>query len=217
MHFRVADLKATWPRLLRAGVRPKSAPTYWTIDESMAAWDSQSWDLDGTLLDVYQMEGRPEIFPPLGRDLATEVESVAIHVESAERSRDFYQALGYSLFFDKTFEQLGEFLHLPAHVALRDINLYKLDRSPVGRIEIVELVGFPGRRVQPRARPPNHGILSISFVTRELDAIGEVLPRAGGEVTAGPYRTAAPVFGEALALSARGPDGEALEFLQPLG
>jgi len=214
-NYRVPSVHATWEKLVAAGVKPKSPPTHWHVDETMAAWDSQCWDLDGTLLDVYQMEGRPDLFPDLGGDAAGEIETMAIHVESADRSRRFYEAIGYTLLFDKTIDDLGAFFHLPQGVALRDVNLYKPDRSPIGRIELVELVGHPGRPVRERAVPPNHGILSLSFVAGDLGAVREAVARGGGEATTPDYRTAAPVFGPARAFNAVGPDGEALEFIQP--
>lgn len=217
VNIRVPNIHTTWSRLCAAGARQKSPPTRWNVDESMVAWDSQCWDVDGTLLDVYQMEGRKDLFPDLNSDTATAIETVAIHVESADRSRAFYEGLGFTLFFDKTIENLGEFFHLPAGVALRDVNLYKIERSPIGRVEIVELVGYPGRRVQPRARPPNFGILSVSFITGDLDAARQVVLRFGGQVSTADYRTVVPVFGLARVCHAIGPDGEALEFVQPVG
>jgi catechol 2,3-dioxygenase-like lactoylglutathione lyase family enzyme len=211
LNMRVPDVHATWERLRDHGARPKSGPTRWDVDATMVAIDSQAWDPDGTLLDVYTMEGRPEIFTPLGT-AASPIETIAIHVEDADRSRDFYFGLGYSLFFDRRIADLNTFFHLPAGVALRDVNLVKPELSYIGRIEIVQLEGTRGVRVQSRAAPPNHGILSITLDTDDCDAaiaqavgLGAVRCGAAVDVDWG-------AAGRQRSGTVYGPDGELIEF-----
>jgi catechol 2,3-dioxygenase-like lactoylglutathione lyase family enzyme len=197
--------------LLSAGAKPKSAPTRWNVDETMVAIDSQCWDPDGTLLDVYTMEGRPDIFTPLG-STASAIETIAIHVANADRSRDFYFGLGYSLFFDKRIENLNAFFHLPNAVVLRDVNLVKSELSYIGRIEIVQLEGLEGVRVQNRAAPPNVGILSITFDTDDCAAARELALRLGakpcGDLVSADWGAA----GSQRSCTIFGPDGELIEF-----
>jgi catechol 2,3-dioxygenase-like lactoylglutathione lyase family enzyme len=211
LNLRVADVHLTWRELLDRGARPKSGPTRWNVDATMVAIDSQCWDPDGTLLDVYTMEGRADIFTPLGSS-ASAVETVAVHVENADRSRDFYFGLGYSLFFDRRIADLNTFFHLPAGVALRDVNLAKPELGYIGRIEIVQLEGTEGARVQPRAAPPNHGILSISFDTDDCDAAFALALDLGAAPCAAPAEIDWGPAGVQRSGTVYGPDGELIEF-----
>jgi catechol 2,3-dioxygenase-like lactoylglutathione lyase family enzyme len=211
LNMRVPDVHATWERLRAGGARPKSGPTRWNVDETMVAIDSQAWDPDGTLLDVYTMEGRPGIFTPLGTT-ASPVETIAIHVENADRSRDFYFGLGYTLFFDRRIADLNTFFHLPAGVALRDVNLVMPGSGYIGRIEIVQLEGTEGVRVQPRAAPPNHGILSITFDTDDCDAAVALALSLGATRCGDPVDVDWGAAGLQRSGTVYGPDGELIEF-----
>jgi catechol 2,3-dioxygenase-like lactoylglutathione lyase family enzyme len=216
LNIRVPDIRAHWPRILGAGATPKSGPTHWVVEQGMEAWDSLSWDPDGTLLDAYTTTGRPDVFRDLqGR--ASELETVAIHVGDADRAKRFYCALGYSTFFDRRIDDLGAFFHLPDGVVLRDVNLYKPECSGIGRIEIVQYEGLPGLPVGPRARPPRRGILSISFECDDLDAAVASVRREGGEVGSAPLDLELPGVGPVRAVAATAPDGEQLEFYQRRG
>ena len=211
VNIRVPDIRSHWTRIIGAGAKPKSGPTHWVVEAGLEAWDSLSWDPDGTLLDAYTITGRPDVFRDLeGR--ASELETIAIHVGDADRSKRFYTALGYSTFFDRRIDDLGAFFHLPDGVVLRDVNLYKPEHSGIGRIEIVQYEGLPGEPVGPRARPPRRGILSISFEADDLEAIATLVRGHGGTAESAPQRVVLPGVGAAEALRATGPDGEGLEF-----
>lgn len=211
VNIRVPDIRSHWTRIIGAGAKPKSGPTHWVVEAGMEAWDSLSWDPDGTLLDAYTISGRPDVFKDLqGR--ASEIETIAIHVGDADRSKRFYTALGYSTFFDRRIDDLGAFFHLPDGVVLRDVNLYKPERSGIGRVEIVQYEGLAGEPVGPRARPPQRGILSISFETDDLEGAAGLVREHGGTIDTAPQRVVLPGVGAAEALRARGPDGEGLEF-----
>lgn len=213
LNLRVEDVYATWRELLAAGVRPKSGPMRWNVDPTMVAIDSQCWDLDGTLLDVYTMEGRPEIFTPLdGR--ASAIETLALHVRDAERSWRFYEGLGYALFFDRRIDDLGAFFHLPAGVVLRDVNLIKAERSSIGRIEIVELEGLPGQPVRDRACPPAHGLLSMTFEVGDIEAALAHARRLGADPLGPVYVADLQPWGPRRCVSVYGPDGELIEFAE---
>jgi catechol 2,3-dioxygenase-like lactoylglutathione lyase family enzyme len=213
LNIRVPDIRAKWPDILAAGAKPKSGPTHWVVEPGMEAWDSLSWDPDGTLVDVYQMIGRESVFKPI-EGLASEIETVAIHSSDADRMRAFYTGLGYTVFFDRRITDLSAFFHLPSHVALRDVNLMKPELSTVGRIEIVQYEGLPGERVGRKARPPNLGILWISFEASDIDSAQREVAALGatdiGTITASDV----PGVGAARLFMADGPDGERLEFLQ---
>ncbi len=211
LNIRVPDIRSHWTRIIGAGAKPKSGPTHWVVEAGMEAWDSLSWDPDGTLLDAYTITGRPDVFKDLqGR--ASELETVAIHVADADRSKRFYTALGYSTFFDRRIDDLGAFFHLPEGVVLRDVNLYKPECSGIGRIEIVQYEGLPGNPIGPVARPPRRGILSISFECDDLEAAASLVRDHGGAVESPAAEVELPGAGAVRALAATGPDGEMLEF-----
>jgi len=216
LNFRVPDCRATWERLQAQGATPRSAPQRWSIEDGMHAWDSQAFDLDGVLLDVYETEPGDarsrRLFPPLTGG-ANDLETVAIHVADADRSRAFYAALGYETYFDRTIRGMEGFFHLPAGTGLRDVNLVMQDRPHVGCIEIVQYPEIPGVQLRDRARPPNLGILSISFEAHDLAEVEYVTRRHGAvPIVAERYVAALPPFGEASVYACYGPDGEALEF-----
>lgn len=213
VNIRVPDIVASYGAMLAAGARAKSRPTRWEVEPGLEAWDSLCFDPDGTLLDVYTVSGRPDVFAPI-EGLATEVETVAIHTADAHRSRDFYLGLGYSLFFDRLITDLSSFFHLPEHVALHDINLYKPELSTVGRIEIVQYRGLPGEPVGARARPPRLGILAISFETSDVAAAQARLRELGSPDIGPVSQIMLPGIGLTLAFAADGPDRERLEFYQ---
>ncbi len=216
VNIRVPDIRSHWTRIIGAGAKPKSGPTHWVVEPGLEAWDSLSWDPDGTLLDAYTITGRTDVFKDL-QDRASEIETIAIHVGDADRSKRFYTALGYSTFFDRRIDDLGAFFHLPDGVVLRDVNLYKPELSGIGRIEIVQYEGLPGEPIGPLARPPRRGILSISFETDDLDAAAGLVREHGGTVETAAARVDLPGVGAADALRACGPDGEGLEFYTPRG
>ena len=217
LNFRVSDCRATWERLQAAGATPRSAPHRWSIEAGSEVWDSQAFDPDGVLLDVYETDAHDErsrrLFPPLADGVANDLETVAVHVADADRSRAFYAALGYETFFDRTIRGMEGFFHLPPGTALRDVNLVMQDRPHVGCMEIVQYPGIAGVPLRDRARPPNLGILSISFEAHDLAEVEYVTRSLGAEpIVAERYVTSLPPFGEASVYACHGPDGEALEF-----
>lgn len=217
LNFRVADLGAFWPRLLAAGAAAKSPPRFWRVGPELAAWDSQAYGPDGVLLDVFEVEGRAvERLGPLA-GVASELQTVALHVSDAERSAAFYGALGYETLYDTVIERMEGFFGLPPGTRLRNVNLMRRPHSPNGRVELAEYVGAGGRPLVERAVPPNTGLLSASFKAASLEAAAELLLELGafpvGE--AGPL--AMPPWGEVRLRTFRGPDGELLEVFEAPG
>ncbi len=213
VNIRVPDVRAIHAALLAAGARQKSPPTHWVIEPGHSAWDSLSWDPDGTLLDVYTTEGRPDIARPIA-GVASALETIAIHVGDAGRAREFYQALGFALFFDRQIDDLGAFFHLPDGVVLHDVNLYKPQYSGIGRVEIVQYRGLPGAPLGRGARAPRLGIHSISFETDDLIGSLATVHAAGGTLLTDPVTTTLPGLGRVRLAMAEGPDQEWLEFYE---
>jgi len=213
LNFRVPDLSTAWPRLLANGAKGRSEPTYWNVTDDLGAWDSQCFDPSQILLDVYQTRGREDVFPEL-TTAANDLETVALHVADAERSRRFYASLGFEPLFDRTIANMGSFFHLPDHVGLRDVNMMQPGGPHVGCIEIVQLIGQSGESLQERARPPNLGIFGISIETASLGEAEGRIRDHGLELIAGPLVTITPPFGRVHSFTCHGPDGEMLAFFQ---
>ncbi|HSN71786.1 MAG TPA: VOC family protein [Steroidobacteraceae bacterium] len=213
LNFRVPDLASAWPRLLANGATARSEPTFWEVTDEIGAWDSQCFDPSRILLDVYETRGREDVFPRL-MSPANDLETVAIHVADAERSRRFYASLGFEPLFDRTIANMGAFFHLPDHVGMRDVNMLQAGRPHVGCIEIVQLIGCPGESLKERARPPNLGIFGISIETESLGEAECRIREHGLELIAGPLVTITPPFGRVHSFTCHGPDGEMLAFFQ---
>ncbi len=214
LNVRVPDIHSTIDRLRAAGGRSRSEPTHWTVTPDLSAWDSLSYDPEGVLLDVFQLE------PGDGSPLAdydgrpSELQTVAIHVGDARRSAAFYAALGYEVLYDKLIENMESFFHLPSGTGLHNINLYVPGGSLNGRVELAQYVGFPGERQRDRAVPPNLGILSVSMETDDLKATADLLGGLGAEPVCDPVELDLPPYGPALVQTFFGLDGEVLEFYQ---
>ncbi|WP_067186145.1 VOC family protein [Microtetraspora niveoalba] len=216
LNIRVDEIHSAVARLRAAGGRTKSEPAHWTVTSDLSAWDSLSYDPDGNVLDVFQLEAAE------GSALAdydgrpSELQTVAIHVSDARASADFYAALGYVELYDKLIEGMESFFRLPPGTGLRNINMYAPGSPLSGRVEIAQYVGFPGAPQRDRAVPPNLGILSVSPATADLAATAALVTRLGGEPASPPVELDLPPYGPALAQSFFGLDGEVLEFHQPL-
>ncbi|MCC5577296.1 VOC family protein [Microtetraspora sp. AC03309] len=216
LNIRVNDIHAAIGRLRAAGGRAKSEPTHWTVMPDLSAWDSLSYDPDGVVLDVFQLE------PAEGSALAgydgrpSELQTVAIHVGDARASADFYGALGYVELYDKLIEGMESFFRLPPGTALHNINMYVPGDTLNGRVEIAQYVGFPGSRQHDRAVPPNIGILSVSLATDDLAATAALVTGLGAEPVCAPVELDLPPYGPALVQTFFGLDGEVLEFYQCL-
>ncbi len=215
LNIRVDDIHAAVARLREAGGRTKSEPSHWTASAGLAAWDSLSYDPDGNILDVFQLE--PAEGSPLadydGRPSA--LQTVAVHVSDARASAGFYAALGYVELYDKLVEGMESFFRLPPGTGLRNINMY-VPRSPAaGRVELAQYVGFPGVQQRDRAVPPRLGILSVSLATDDLAATAALVTGLGGTPVCPAVELDLPPYGPVLARSFFGPDGEVLEFHQP--
>ena len=215
LNIRVANIKAVLGRIEAHGGQLRSGPTQWNPSPQLPAWDSLSYDPDGVLLDVFQIDATAD--SPLAdfdQD-CSEIQTVAIHVSDAARSAKFYAALGYVQLYDKLVEGLEEFFGLPAGTALHNINLYMPGQPACGRVELAQYVGFPGRQQRERAVPPNLGILSASLRAADLTAATEQLRSLGAESVSEAGAVDLPPYGPAMVQCYFGLDGEVLELFEP--
>ena len=215
LNIRVPEIEPAVARLRANGGRAKSDPSYWKVSEELSAWDSLSYDPDGVVVDVFQLEVAEGSLLANYDDRCSALQTVAMHVSDARRSARFYAALGFRPMYDKLVENMESFFKLPPGTGLHNINLHMPGDSPIGRIEIAQYVGWPGHPLRDIAKPPNLGILSLSLQTNDIGATQLLLQSIGAEPRGDLVTVEFPVFGEAQTRAYYGPDGECLEFFQP--
>lgn len=216
LNIRVPEIKAAIAGVTGHGGRSKSEPTYWTVTPDLSAWDSMSYDPDDILLDVFQLEAAPGSTLSAYDGRPTSLQTVAIHSSDAVRSAIFYAALGFRPLYDKKLENMEGFFHLPEGTSLHNINMMQPDAPEVGRLEIAQYVGWPGRSQRDRAVPPAVGILSASLETDDLSATEALLSAIGTEPVSDRVELDMPGLGPIAARSYFGPDDEVLEFFERL-
>jgi catechol 2,3-dioxygenase-like lactoylglutathione lyase family enzyme len=214
LNFRIPEIRAAMSAIRDNGGRAKSEPTHWTVTPQLSAWDSLSYDPDGIILDVFQLE------PAAGSILSnydgrpSALQTVAIHSSDARRSAMFYAALGFRPLYDKLLVDMEDFFQLPKGTSLHNINMMKPEAPEVGRMEIAQYVGWPGQDQRDRAVPPALGILSVSLETDDLAATEALLHSIGAEPAGDRVTVELPGLGTVAARAYFGPDGELLEFYQ---
>jgi catechol 2,3-dioxygenase-like lactoylglutathione lyase family enzyme len=215
VNFRVKDIQAAWNLLGQSGAREKSKPTYWEVDRNIAAWDSQCYDPEGTLLDVFQVVGDIEriLGPFVPGHEASEVQTLALHCADARRSQAFYQGLGFQPLYDRVIEHLSTFFGLPPGTSVHNINLIMPGPRPNGRVELAQYIGVPGRSLKARTAPPARGPLMMSLQAENMDAAAIRLKNLGARPIA-KTRYHSPPFGEVLAATWFGPSDEVIEVFE---
>jgi catechol 2,3-dioxygenase-like lactoylglutathione lyase family enzyme len=213
--FRVKDVNVAWDMLNRAGARDKLKPTYWEVEQNIAAWDAQGADIDGTLLGVFQVIGEIErALGPLrpGRD-TTEAQTLAIHVADARHSEAFYVGLGFESLYDRVVDHLWDFYGLPQGTKVHRINLIKRGDQPAGRVELIQHIGLPGRTLKARTAAPGRGPLMMSLEVKNLEEATARMKNLGAKAIANGHYDSPP-FGMVNAGTFFGPNDEVIELFQ---
>ena len=215
VNFRVKEIHEAWERLGQSGAREKSRPAYWEVDQNVAAFDSQCYDPDGTLLDVFQIVG--EIARTLGpfqdgHD-ASEVQTLSIHCADARRSAAFYAALGFEPLYDRVIDHVWSFFDLPKGTQIHNINLIMPGARPTGRVELAQYIGLPGRSLKARTAAPGRGPLMMSMQVQGLEQ-ATVRIKALRAKPIGTSRYDCPPFGRVSAATFFGPDDEVIELFE---
>ncbi len=215
VNFRVREINAAWDLLGRSGAKEKSKPTYWEVEQNIAAWDSQCYDPDGTLLDVFQVVGEIErTLGPFaeGRD-ATEIQTLAVHCFDARRSEEFYVGLGFEPLYDRVIEHLWHFLGLPQGTKVHNINLVMRGERATGRVELVQYMGVPSRSLKARSAAPGRGPLMMSLLVNNLEKATARIKSLGGKPI-GVARYDSPPFGPVASATFFGPSDEVIELFE---
>lgn len=224
LNYRVRDLYAAVARLAPLGLtappwapgarREPPTPYHWVLHD-VEVWDSMSLDATGALLDIYEIVKGPELLGSLAGDVSP-VETMAIHVTDALRSRAFYEGLGYGLWYEQLVEPQA-FLGMPPGSSIHNINLMQGGTTVPGRIELAQRIGEGDvHPMAQRAVPPATGYLSVSFETDDLAVASKLALALGATPVAGGAPVAAdlPGLGRVRLAVFLGPDGEALELYQ---
>ncbi|GIX32223.1 MAG: hypothetical protein KatS3mg125_0179 [Lysobacterales bacterium] len=215
LNYRCQDLAERLSCIAEAGGKP-GKPTRWQVSEQVIVEDSMNADPDGTHLDLFCYEKGGELRGPLSTPVSV-LQTVAIATRDLERSKRFWEALGFVELFDRVldFPELQQLLNSPEPVRIRNANLMKDGRIVPGRIEMFCYLGVgerPEQRLADKARPPASGILMVSLLSDDPEADGALIERAGGRIIAR-MSGLRPGFGRGRALLAEGPDGEAIELI----
>lgn len=213
--FRVKDVNTAADLLNRAGAREKSKPTYWEVEQNIAAWDSMCADIDGTLIGVFQVLGEIErALGPLrpGRD-TTEAQTLAIHCADARHSEAFYVGLGFESLYDRVVDHLWDFFGLPQGTKVHKINLIKRGDHPAGRVELIQHIGMPGRSLKARTAAPGRGPLMMSLEVLNLEEAAAHIKELGGKPLARAHYDSPP-FGMVNAATFFGPSDEVIELFE---
>lgn len=205
------DLESLWRRVEVLGARPRLPVHPLPVESGAPPPDSQFFDPSGAVVEAVQVptEG---IVPGLPGTVS-DIQAVILVCHDAARSRDFYQHLGYSV-----VREAESTVRAPGPLEGRPLRLVRLSAGPdlPGGIDLVEFVDVTGRSLVERAVPPNHGYLSISFETDDLDGTARTLERAGASQVADPQTVEVPHLGLSRIQAFRGPDGEILELIEVL-
>lgn len=214
LNIRVPKIQPALAAVTEFGGSRRSGPTHWTVMPDLSAWDSLSYDPDKILLDIFELEPGPgsTLHDYDGRP--SSLQTIAFHSSDAKRTARFYAALGFRPLYDKLLEGMESFFQLPEGTNLHNINMMHPDAPAVGRFEIAEYVGLPGRSPRDRAVPPALGILSVSLETDDLDATEALMQSIGAEPASSRVEVDMPELGAVAARSYFGPDDEVLEIFQ---
>ncbi|MQW76817.1 hypothetical protein GHK92_13120 [Nocardioides sp. dk4132] len=214
LNVRVPEIQAAVHAVRTNGGSAKSGPTHWTVTPDLSAWDSLSYDPDRVLLDVFELEPAPGSLLADYDGRPSALQTVAIHSSDARRSAQFYAALGMRPLYDKVLHEMEAFFGLPEGTGLHNINMMNPQAPDLGRLEIAQYVGFPGRSQRDRAVPPALGILTASFETDDLSAAELLLQAIGAEAAGERVELHLPGLGPVAARAYFGPDGERLELYE---
>ncbi len=218
LNFRTRDIHRQLAEIRSAGGQVGDEPHFWEVNDQVHVYDSMSSDPDGTCLDLFSYARGGELRGELSTQVSV-IQTVALAVADARRSRDFYRRLGFLELFDREldFPGLQDMLGIDRPVRIHNINLIKNGDIVPGRVEMFCYLdtGEEPAPLTGHAHPPNHGILSFSIETSHLDQALEVITAAGGDPVASLNAPAElPGFGAARGVMVLGPDGERIELVE---
>jgi len=215
LNFRVRSLDQTLASLEASGAHKRTERKHWPVFDGVSADECQWVDPDGLVIDVFELSGS-KVANHFGEleTLTSGIHTVVMHSNDADRSKSFYQGLGFSVLYDQVLKDVEWLTGLPEGSELRNVNLQKPELSPLGRVEITAHEGNPGADKRNVAVPPNIGILALSFETDDLEHTAELVTGLGGLAIGEGAGLTIPPWGAIRLRTFFGLNGEVLEFFQ---
>jgi catechol 2,3-dioxygenase-like lactoylglutathione lyase family enzyme len=204
----VRDIAARYAELTAAGYKFRSAPGRLKAGD-LEFLEVHMFGPDDVNLVFVDMPSKPEPVSPKQYGVAPQI--VVITPDNVRETTFFQSTLGLALLSHNTFAgpEIEKAVGLPKGASL-DIRILGNPDSHFGRLEFVQYSGATGRNLYPRAKPPARGMLSISYLVKDLAPI-LARSKALGLTDHGKVST---VLGEGRMVSLMTPAGMRLDLLQ---
>ncbi len=204
----VRDIAARYAELTAAGYKFRSAPS------RLKGGDLEFLEVhmlgpDDVNLVFVDIPSRPE--PVSAKQYGVAPQIVVITADNVRETTFFQSTLGLSLISHNTFKgpEIEKAVGLPKGASL-DVRILGNPASHFGRLEFVQYGGATSRNLYPRAKPPARGMLSISYIVKDL---GPVLAR-GDALQLVDHGKVATVLGEGRMVSLTTPTGIRVDLLE---
>jgi hypothetical protein len=222
LNARVDNIAAQFERLQDLGWGSVSDP----IEYDFGPFTVKEWlayGPDGVVMALIE-----RINPPLEPDkrpgrLGTHFNSTQIVDDIAAAQRFYQDVLGFTVMVEINDEPMmpqptPNVLGVPNEIAARqhwNISMLQAPGATGGSIEIISLPGLSGRNFAPLANPPNRGIISHRFPVDDVKSLHNHLTSKLVDIVQPPQRLELSPFGQVQMMTARGPCGVRLDFMQP--
>jgi catechol 2,3-dioxygenase-like lactoylglutathione lyase family enzyme len=206
----VSDIDARYRELTAAGYRFRSAVGTMK-SERVTFREAHMLASDGLNLVMLEVLGAHEPVSERGFGVAPQI--VVITPDNERESAFLKSALGLAPISHSRFAgpEVERTIGLPPGAAL-DVRILGDPQRHYGRLELVQYEGVKSRNLYPRARPPARGMLSVTYLVRDL---AEVLVRAdpGSVVDAGVLTT---IYGRGRMARLTTPAGLRIELVETM-
>jgi catechol 2,3-dioxygenase-like lactoylglutathione lyase family enzyme len=205
----VRGMAARYAELTAAGYRFRSAPSRLKT-ENLEFMEVHMFGPDDVNLVFVDIPSKPE--PVSDKQYGVAPQIVVITPDNVRETTYFQSTLGLALISHNTFAgpEIEKAVGLPKGASL-DVRILGNPDSHYGRLEFVQYGGASSRNLYPRAIPPARGMLSISYLVKDLAPI-LARSKALGVTDHGNVST---VLGEGHLVSLVTPAGMRVDLMQP--
>ena len=205
----VREIAARHAELTAAGYKFRSAPSRLKA-ENLEFMEVHMFGPDDVNLVFVDIPSRPE--PVSDKQYGVAPQIVVITPDNVRETTFFQSTLGLAMISHNTFvgPEIEKAVGLPKGASL-DVRILGNPDNHYGRLEFVQYGGATSRNLYPRAKPPARGMLSISYLVKDL---APILARAKalGVIDHGNVST---VLGEGRLVSLTTPAGMRVDIMQP--
>jgi nitrite reductase (NADH) small subunit len=224
LDFFTDDVAGAYTKFARAGHGFPSPPVTYPVPwgSGVTATEAHLPTGDGVKISLASLQRAPrQAFGEASRETAfTEVAAATQIVADYDRAVQFYCDVFDCVPAAETViddRALAETLELPPETRLR-LCFIGPPRAAGGKVGLVSYEG-PGvtdaRAVWQTAPPGARGVLSLSFITDDVDGRAARAAIGGASLVMAPATRAWPVGGRARVATLRSPDGVLLELIEP--